>query len=786
MVQAESTRLELSCGTLFADRYWIEEVIGRGGMGAVYRARDVTLGETIALKMLVASSGATAAQVARFRQEVRLARRVTHPNVARVYDIGEHAQVVYLTMELVEGETLRQLLRRGGALSKERAVGVALALCEGLLAAHEAGVVHRDLKPANVLIAPQGRVVITDFGIARSLVEGAGMTEGALGTPFYMAPEQLVSGPVDGRTDIYALGLLLYEMLAGERLDGAPAPGLLDPDLEEVVRACTAPIPDARPASVAEVASVLAAIVPPAGPRSMRGGALTMADGAGPISRRLEVPPARSSSTGLFAREADTRQLAAASRPFATLATQQGRALAVLPFRYRGPKEQEYFGDAITDELVDVLARTRGLRVLGTGATARYLEARDPRVVGAELGASAVIDGTAQLAGGRMRITVRLLEAASGVQIWSERYDADLGDLFAVQEGIAQRVAEELRVELGVISHRTAVPAEAIEMYLSSRHRLRAFDFAGAAVAVKNLERSLELAPGFPPALAAHAIASLRCWFFDLHGGATDWGAAARASVARAVEQASDLAETHLAAGILSTQSGDYRTAQRSIERALDIAPTYADAHEYLGMLQCEAGRADEGAKRLKLAHTLDPSLVYACIFRARLHELRGEWDVASAIVDDVERRHGPSLAPLIRAQRIRVAGWRRDRDELRRWALDQPNQDTPNWRVVRLYARALSSEVPAAELRAGIEDVLSASQNPRFLSLTEQLATEIYAGLGDLESARLHLVRAAASVLVDLEWLDRCPLLAELRSVPEWADARRRVQARAEAVWRT
>jgi tetratricopeptide (TPR) repeat protein len=383
-----------------------------------------------------------------------------------------------------------------------------------------------------------------------------------------------------------------------------------------------------------------------------------------------------------------------------------------------------------------------------------------------------------------MRITVRLLEAASGVQIWSERYDADLGDLFAVQEGIAQRVAEELRVELAVASHRTAVPAEAIEMYLSSRHQLRAFDTAGAAVAVKNLERSLEIAPDFSPAVAAHAIACLRSWFFS-QDRQVDWAAKARASVGRALKEAADLAEAHLAAAILATQSGDYRTAARCIERALNIAPTYADAHEYLGMLQCEAGRAEDGTKRLKLAHTLDPTLVYCRTIIARQHEMRGEWDVAAAIVDDVERQHGPALASLCRAQRIRASGWRRDPDALRRLALEHPSDDTPNWRVVRLYARALCGDVSGEELATGIREVLAASQNPRFVSLTEQLATEIYAALGELDTARHHLMRAATSVLVDLEWLDRCPLLTELRKVPEWGEARKLVLARAEAVWR-
>jgi serine/threonine-protein kinase len=762
--QSEPSFATLERGARFADRYEVEDLLGQGGMGAVYRVRDLALGETIALKVLARGSDADVAEVLRFRQEVRLARKVTHPNVARVFDIGEHAGIVYLTMEIVEGETLRQRLRRAGALPLAEALFVALALCEGLRAAHAAGVVHRDLKPANVLLERGGRVVITDFGIARSVSESSGLTQGAIGTPTYMAPEQLVSGPIDERTDIYAFGVVLREMLTGQRSEGpgsvaAPAP------LVELLRRCTAPLADARPASVDDVARLL-----------REAGAL---------------PPATGAPRADPARDADTRPLpaaltAATGAPSALTAAALGPALAVLPFRYRGPKDDEDFGEALTDELVDVLARTRGLRVLGSGATARFKEARDPRVVGAELGASVVIDGSAQIAGGRARVTVRLLEAQTGVQIWTERYDGDLGDLIVLQESIAHRVAEELRLELTTQHHRAGAPAAAIEHYLAGRQRMRAFDHEGASSAVASLDACLALAPDFAPALAAHAIASLRSSFFDLSGGVTDWEGVARASVARALARAPELAESHLAAGILATHGGLYHAAARAIGQALAIAPTYADAHEYLGMLQCEAGRADEGTRRLRLAISLDPTLTYSGVFLARHFALQGRWDESAALLADIDHRLGPGAARLTGALRVRMAAWRGDVEALRRFLRDDTHQDTPNWRVVRLYTLAFAGALDPAQVREGVTRVLSATQNPRFASLAGQLATEVHAGLGQLGEARIHLLRGATSVLVDLDWMDHCPLLEPLRAMADWEEIRRRVRTRAEAVWST
>jgi serine/threonine-protein kinase len=271
----------LEAGQLFAGRYFLLREVGRGGMGAVYQARDELLGEVVGLKVLEAGSAWGSVAWERFRREARLARRIAHRHVARVYDLGRHQGHAFLTMEYVDGEDLRARLARQRPLSAETAARVALAVCEGLAAAHAAGVVHRDLKPANVLLEHGGRVVVTDFGIARAMEDEG---EGALtnprtlvGTPLYMAPEQMMEEPVDARTDVYALGLLLWEMLVGEpafqgctTLGAAfkrlrrppPDPRMREasvPDaLAELVLACLSLKPHERPAGALAVADTLA------------------------------------------------------------------------------------------------------------------------------------------------------------------------------------------------------------------------------------------------------------------------------------------------------------------------------------------------------------------------------------------------------------------------------------------------------------------------------------------------------------------------------------------------
>lgn len=437
----------------------------------------------------------------------------------------------------------------------------------------------------------------------------------------------------------------------------------------------------------------------------------------------------------------------------------------MLPFRYRGPPDQDYLGEGIADELVDVLSRTRGVRVLGSGATMRFRDARDPMLIGRELRVCAVIDGVVQAASGRVRLTVRLLDAATGVQLWCEHHDGGLGDLFAFQESIARKVAEELRVELATLAHCGSAPTEAIDRYLAARREIRGADHVSAAQAVSLLDRALELAPAFTPALAAHAIASVRAWFSRVGSDAgPGWEQRATESVARALARAPELAETHLAAGMYAAQRGDYQAAAGELVRALDVAPTYAEAHEYLGALQCEAGQVEEGMERLRLASELDPTLAYCVFMLARQHALSGDGAGFAATLAELRRRHRAHHFPYAPALDLRIAVWREDRAEIRRALAEDALRGHPYREWTMLHARSALGEVSGEEVDAAFGEALAEVQSQRFRSMLVQLWAEACAASGRHEAALARITSAAEGVLVDLAWLDGCPLFAPLR----------------------
>ncbi len=433
------------CGTLLAGRYEVLERIGEGGMAAIYRVMDIQLGEEAALKLLAADVGGETLR--RFRDEVRLARRVTHPNVVRTHDIGEHRGRPFLTMELVRGESLADLLAREGALPPKRAATIAAQIAAGLAASHEAGVLHRDLKPSNVMITGRGRVVLTDFGIARALDLGAAPVEEDVdGTPLYMSPEQVSGLPEDPRSEVYTLGIILFEMLTGvppfttssyaataaERLRSTPPdPRRLAPvpdPLATLTMACMAGEPSERPRTAAEAEARLEGWI----------------GSCEPSTGRTPLP-----STPLFA-----PALAGCTR-----------SLAVLPLRYAGPPEHEYLGDAMTEELIDVLARTRSLRVLAYGATRHLrgeLDAGEVHTAFAGRG-DAGVDGEVRLAGPELRVSIRLLAASSGAQTWAGTFDAELTEVQGLKESMARRIGEALRVEVHGAPQLDPVPAEAVD-----------------------------------------------------------------------------------------------------------------------------------------------------------------------------------------------------------------------------------------------------------------------------------------------------------------------------------
>ncbi len=775
---AVSTRPVL--GDVFASRYRIEALLGRGGMGSVYRARDTLVDELVALKVLDGAAPGTAA-VERFRREVRLARRITSPHVARTHDLGTHDGVHYLTMDLVDGPSLASIIASGGALSPQRAAHAARAISEGLGAAHAAGVIHRDLKPDNVLVESAGRVVVTDFGIARALHDDPAAAfrtgGGVVGTPLYMAPEQVAGAPLDARSDIYSLGLVLYEMLTGEVafFDASP--------IAAAVKRLSQPAPDPRarvsvPDALAQIALRCMSRAPE--DRFADAAALAfaldafLAGGTAVEAAALARTPAHVS----------TPSMPGGRSPIAPLSL-GARALAVLPFAYRGAASDAWVGDGIGDELIDVLSRTRGLRVLGRGATARFRDDRDPRAAGRDLGVDFIVDGTVQSAGERLRVVVRLLEVATGTQLWSERFDTDVEDLFEVQERVARRIAEALRVGMHGVGFAGAAPPEAIELYHRARQTTRTPGFADGHLAVEQLDRVIALAPQFAPAYPHRAMAIIRAWFrANDPAGDGEWQASAQAAVDQSLALAPDLPETHLAVARFAAQMGRYRDAVSALRHALSLAPTLAEAHQTLGALQIEAGRAKEGIARLDLALSLEPTLLFARFEKARWHGLYGELAVADRELEII--RGWPGTEGFAGQLILRIGAYRRDTARVRDGLELLERTSHPAARSLRRFAAAfLGEEVSQSELSAVSGLVDRPGVSPRFASLVHQLTAEAAGHLGAHEAALAHAKSAADLALVDLEWLERCPLLAGARALPEIDGPRAIVRARCEEIWR-
>ena len=410
----------LTPGQVFAGRYRVLAVLGTSATGTVYRVLDTEDDRLVALKVL-SLQGHGEKELERFLRGVRLARRISHPNVARTFDHGTEGALHYLTMELVAGKSLRDVLAERGSLLESEALDVASQLSDGLAAAHRAGIVHRDLKPANVLVEPSGRVVILDFGVAREL-DGA---RGAVGTPRYMAPEQLLGQRVDSRTDLFALGLILFEMLSGKAVEfngGAADSGVLS-----------------RVGAVAQDVQSVATVNESA---------------AKVVAKLLETNPQKRPGDASRVSQALRAVLAGrdASEHLDTLVPPPSRdpvsrdpvdALLVLPLVCRGNAEPD-LGVALSADLGTALAALPGVRVLTGPASGRFEPGDDPAQVGERLGAAFVVDGSVARLDDTLKLTARLIEVASNVEMWRDTWEVDASELESLQGAVCARVADAL------------------------------------------------------------------------------------------------------------------------------------------------------------------------------------------------------------------------------------------------------------------------------------------------------------------------------------------------------
>ncbi len=572
---------KLGLGSVFAGRYQIIEELGKGGMGRLYRALDLKLQEEVALKIIKPEIASDKETIERFSNELKLARRISHKNIGRMYELMEDGGVHYITMEYIAGQDLKALIRQSGRLAVETAISIGRQVGEGLAEAHRLGVVHRDLKPNNVLIDREGRAKILDFGIARSLQAKGITVEGTIiGTPEYMSPEQVEGRETDARSDIFAYGCVLYEMLTGKS-------------------------PFARETMTQTVAAVLHETPP----RLSAAGA-DVPDGLQRIIQRcLEKEPERR-----FPSMDDVVSLLAAleGKPAKQEQGSKEASIAVLPFvNMSSDRENEYFSDGLAEELINSLLKIEGLHVVSrTSSFAFKGKDLDIRQIADKLNAGAILEGSVRKSGNRLRITAQLIQASNGFHLYAETFDRELEDVLAIQNEIAHSIAKVLRPVLTSRDKKSLsqLPTSNIEAYdyvLRGRQLFYHFQRAGFERALKLFLRAAELDPGYAVAYAwaANCYSLLYTWFEP----SQEYLDAAEKNSLRALELDPDLSEGHVARGMVLYNKKEFEKAQEEFEKAVRLKPGLFEASYLYSRLCFALGQFDKAAELAHQAARLRP-----------------------------------------------------------------------------------------------------------------------------------------------------------------------------------
>jgi serine/threonine-protein kinase len=779
-------------GTLvdaLAPAYRVLEPVGRGAAAMVYRAHDVRHDRDVALKVLDPVVSVDVG-VERFLREMRIAARLAHPHILPLHDSGQAGGWLYYVTPYVAGGSLRARLRRDGPLRVGDALRIAMQVAGALDYAHRSGVVHRDVKPDNVLLH-EGQALVADFGIARALDEAAGTggtahltrTGLAVGTPTYMSPEQATGErDVDGRSDVYSLACVLYEMLAGHapftgataraviarRFLAEPPPlATVRPDipawLDPVLARGLAPEPGARFPTAAAFGRAL----------TDRGLAGDDDEAAEPPYPTVQAPVPRVTEPGAAASGA-----VAAGAP--------ANAVAVLPFvDLSAAGDEAYFGDGMAEEVINALAHVPGLRIASrTSAFALRGAAHDVREIGRRLGVAAVLEGTVRRAGTRLRVSAQLSDTSTGYQRWAGRYDRDLDDVFAIQDELARTIVEALAPALAPASGTAATrPATrgrdgaglvrrytenlaAYDLYLRGRHHLSHLTADGLGAAIDLFERAVAEDPGQAPAHAALASTYVAYVFYGVGAWSPRviWERARRAATA-ALEIDPALAD---AIGALGTTrwacDWDFVGAERALGRAVELKPGDSLLHNWHGWALLLLGRADECLLALERARDLDPLSPFA------------QRSVCRALYFD--RRHDRAVSE---ARRLlaRFPGYTLAQVDLASALLAQ--EDAAGAGVVLTEARALRPDDPRlaalagfAAARSGDRDTargalatLDALARTRYVTPVDRAIVRL--GLGERDAALGALEAARDERDTWVPWLRCWPLFDELRGTPRF-----------------
>ena len=652
----------------------VERELGGGGMSRVFVAMDNSLGRRVVVKVLPRDLAA-GVSVDRFQREIMLAAALQHPHIVGVISAGEIDGLPYFVMPFVEGESLRRKLERDGPMSPRETVSVLRDVARALSYAHERGIVHRDIKPDNVLLT-SGAATLADFGVAKALSSARSVISGesstlttvgmSLGTPAYMAPEQVAGDAgTDHRADIYAFGIMAYEMLVGDppfvdmtlqqlmaaHLAKEPEPldqrrEGLSARLASLVMRCIEKDPETRPQSAAELVEELESPTVSSGPvdtvtqptLGLVAGGRTLAGAKlwGAVLVALVVV----SVLAVW--------LAGGRSSDASSGAEGQRSIAVLPLvNIGGDPSDAYFADGMTDELMSALNKVPGLRVASRTSVFSYKGSNaTPSEIGEALNVSTLLEGTVRRAGVRLRVTAQLLDVADGLTLWSESYERELSDVFAVQDSLTQAIVGALTSRFGDFTLADAVPErgtddlDAYDLYLRGRYFFQQRGADGLRRALDYFEQAVSRDPGYAAAYTGIADVYGQLPLYTATPGDSVLPLALRA-VTRAIALDSTLAGAFVSRGGLLNSAWRWREAEQDLRKAIDIDANNATAHQWYGENLLLNGRVDEAVVEFERATQLDPvSPVMAALF-ALTSAIAGDADAAVELA-----RHAVNLDP--------------------------------------------------------------------------------------------------------------------------------------------
>jgi len=642
--------VELTRGSIFAKRYDVIEELGSGGMGRVFRAVDNRIDEEVALKILNPEISADEKTIDRFRNELKFARKISHKNVCRMYDLNEEEGTQYITMEYVPGEDLKSSIKRMGQLSVGKSISVAMQICEGLTEAHRLGVVHRDIKSQNIMIDKEGNAHIMDFGIAHSL-KAKGVTDTGIivGTPEYMSPEQVEGKEVDPRSDIYSLGIILYEMLTGnvpfegdtplsvalkQKAEPPPDPKVKNPQIPEELRRvtlkCLEKAKEKRYKGAEEVLSELKKIergIPTTDKILIKKKFKTQAFGK--VKWKKSV---------LYGGIAVVLALIIAGGIYFFTGRQEAiDSVAVLPLKnLSGIPEQEFFADGMTEELISNLAQLGALqRVISSTSVMRYKGTKKPLPeIARELNVDAIVEGSVMYSEQRVRITVQLIEARTDRNLWSRSYERDLRNILSLQSELARHIAQEIKIAVtpedqARLASARPVDPEAYQLSLRGRSYWNKRTEEGLKKAVEYFNEAIEKDPDYALAYTGLADAYNMLGSYNILPAHEAYPKAKEAAQ-KALNIDETLAEAYTSLALVKHRfEWDWFAAETDYNWAIGLNAGYATAHHWYGAFLRDMGRFDEGLAELERARELNPLSLPIVTTIASLFYYARQYDLA-------------------------------------------------------------------------------------------------------------------------------------------------------------